>query len=66
MAAAKDTPHLQLMTIVAEVIFVVVLAAIADMNAMVETVIMTFMLGLWLAFLVNMGPALINNLKWSA
>lgn len=66
MAAAKDSPHLQFMTIIAEVIFVIVLAFMSDMNDLVGTVVMTFLLGLWLAFLVNAGPQLISNMKWRA
>ena len=55
------TPHFELMTIVAEIIFVSVLALLSQINAQWETVVMTFLVGLWLVFLVNQGPNLISK-----
>jgi hypothetical protein len=59
---ASVNPHVILMTVVAEVIFVIILSMIASSSPMAETVVVTFLSGLWLAYLVNNGSTLIAYL----
>lgn len=57
----NPTPHFVLMTIVGEVIFVSLLALASQASPQIETVVMTLLVGLWLAFLVNQGSNLISK-----
>jgi len=57
------TPHFTLMTLIAEVIGVSLLAIVSQASPQLETVILTFLVGLWLAFLVNQGPKLVSTFK---
>lgn len=60
-----DTPtaHLTLMTLVGEVAFVAVMAIGADAGPRAETVVMTLLIGLWLAFLVTSAPKLMTMIQ---
>lgn len=57
---ASNSPHFTFMTLVAEVGFVAVLSIVADASPQAETLVLTIICGLWLAFLVNQGPKLIS------
>lgn len=61
---ASNSPHLTLMTIVAETAFVSVLAILSDQSPGLETIVVTFLIGLWLVFLINQGPQLFAAMKW--
>lgn len=57
------TPHLSLMTIVAELIFIAVLVLLSGASPEMETMVTTLLVGLWLAFIVNSGPKLVAAVK---
>lgn len=61
---ASNSPHLTLMTIVAEIVFVSVAAILSDQSDGLETIVVTFLVGLWLVFLINQGPNLFSKMKW--
>jgi len=62
-ADGSPTPHLTLLTLVGEVVFVAVLAMAADAGPKAETVVMTLLIGLWLAFLVSYAPKLMSMIQ---
>lgn len=57
------SPHLVLLTITGEVVFVIILAVISGAGPMAESIVMTILVGLWLGFIIHSGAPLIANLK---
>jgi hypothetical protein len=51
------------MVVIGEIIGVSLLAIVSQVSPEVETVVMTFLVGLWLAFLVNQGPNLFSKFQ---
>jgi hypothetical protein len=45
------SPHFTLMTIVGELAFVTILSIVAETGPTAETIVLTFLIGLWLVFL---------------
>lgn len=63
MANTNADPHAVLMVVIAQIVFVVIMSEIATFNDSLGSVITTFILGLWLVYLINEGPALFNTLN---
>lgn len=69
MAATKvapASPHLILMTFVGEIILVIILSELATLNDMMESLVLTFISGLWLVYLMHNATTLVNDLKVSS
>jgi len=62
-ADGSPSPHMTLLTLVGEVVFVAVLAMGADAGPKAETLVMTLLIGLWLAFLVSNAPKLMSMIQ---
>lgn len=63
---ANPTPHSALMKIIAQIVFVAILSELATVNDSLGAVITTFIVGLWLVYLINSGPALFSDLNLKA
>ena len=59
----NTTPHTALMLLIAQVVFVVILAQVAQFDDSLGAVVETFVVGLWLVYLVNKGPALVSKIN---
>lgn len=60
---ASPTPHSTLMLIIGQSVFVLILSEVAGFNDQIGRVIFTFVIGLWLVYLINSGPALFRDLN---
>lgn len=54
----EPTAHFTLMTIVGELAFVTILAILSGTGPMMETIVLTFLIGLWLVFVMANAPAI--------
>jgi hypothetical protein len=61
--ASAPTPHSALMLIIGQSVFVVILSEVANFSDTWGLIATTFILGLWLVYLINSGPALMSTLK---
>lgn len=63
MANTNAKPHAVLMIIIGQIVFVLILSEVAGFNDTLGQVIFTFIIGLWLVYLINSGPALFSDLN---
>lgn len=63
MASTNRTPHMVLMVIIAQIVFVIVLSELTETSDALESIIMTFVIGLWMVYFINSGPALISKVQ---